>query len=142
MIKQVSVEEAYKVNKIITEFNPPYSKQHFDETLKDKKKLIIVFYNNTKGVGYLIGYDKYNDGSFYCWMTGVDPEYRKQGVLKAMMEYLNKWVKKENYTKIKIKTRNSRREMLSYLVKYGFLFTNVLEKPNILDNNIYLEKDL
>ena len=53
----------------------------------------------------------YGDNSFYCWMAGVNPEFKWKGVLKAMMSYLENWVKEKGYSKISIKTRNRRREI-------------------------------
>ena len=79
----------------------------------------------------------------YCWMVAVDAKYRGKGILKSMMDYLQKWAKRKGYTKIKIKTRNKRREMLSYLVKYGFDFTGVvLNGSDIKDSRILAEKPI
>jgi hypothetical protein len=75
-------------------------------------------------------------------MAGVDPMFRKMGVLKALMGYEDKWAKNKGYNKIKIKTRNNRREMLAYLVKYDFLLIEVIQYPNINDNRIFFEKEL
>jgi GNAT superfamily N-acetyltransferase len=104
--------------------------------------LIIVAYVDDQPAGYTVGYDKFEDGSFYCWMAGVNPKFRKLGLLKSLMDYEDKWAKEKGYNKIKIKTRNNRREMLSYLVKYGFFFTEVIQQHNIDDNRILLEKEL
>jgi len=51
-------------------------------------------------------------------MAGVNPNFRKKGILKKLMNYQDNWAKEKGYKKIKIKTRNARREMLSYLIKY------------------------
>lgn len=142
IIKEVLIEEAIKVNSTIIEFNPPYQKDYFENRYKDKDKLIIVAYINKQPAGYIVGYDRFKDRSFYCWLLGVNPKYRKKGVLKILMNYQNKWAKEKGYNKIKIKTRNNRKKMLAYLVKYGFLFTEVVQYPNIEDNRILLEKKL
>ena len=42
--------------------------------------------------------------------------------------------------KITIKTRNNRREMLTYLVKAGFNFVEVQSQLFVEDNRILLEK--
>ena len=141
-IKEVSIEEVVTVNATIIEFDSPYQKDHFEERYKDREKLIIVAYIDDKPAGYIVGYDKFNDGSFYCWMAGVNPNFRSKGVLKTLMDYEDKWAKEKGYNKIRIKTRNNRREMLFYLVKYGFFFTGVTQHPNIKDNRILLEKEL
>ncbi len=142
IVKEVAIEEALKVNEKIPEFEESYSKDSFEERYKDKEKLINVAYLNGKPAGYIIGYDKFDDGSFYCWMAGVDTRFRRKGVLKALMIHQEKWAKKKGYEKIKIKTRNNRREMLAYLVKYGFNFIEVEQRPNIKDNRILLEKNI
>jgi len=95
-----------------------------------------------KPAGYMISYDKFSDGSLYCWMTGVNPKYRGKGILKKLMEYHENYAKNKGCDKLKISTRNNRREMLSYLVKYGFNFTEVVPKSNIEDNRIRLEKNI
>ena len=140
--KEVPIEEAVKVNATIVEFDAPYQKDYFEDRYKGKDKLIIVAYVDDLPAGYIVGYDKFGDRSFYCWMAGVNPKFRKLGLLKAMMDYEDKWAKEKGYNKIKIKTRNNRREMLAYLVKYGFSFTEVVQHPNIDDNRILLEKEL
>jgi len=88
----------------------------------------------------MIWYDRDGDNSFYCWMTGVNPNYRKIGLLKKLMDYGIDWADNKGYKKIKIKTRNNRREMLNYLIKYNFLISNTIQQPDINDNEIEFEK--
>lgn len=141
-IKEVPVEEVVKVNATIAEFGEPYDQDYFTNKIKEKHHLIIVAYFENQPVGYLIGYDRYQDSSFYCWMAGVNPKLRRKGILKEMMNHMNDWARNKNYSKIKIKTRNNRREMLSYLVKYGFQLIEVFPKDNIEENRILFEKPL
>ncbi|PIN73475.1 hypothetical protein COV20_04595 [Candidatus Woesearchaeota archaeon CG10_big_fil_rev_8_21_14_0_10_45_16] len=142
VVKEASLPEAATVNATITEFDRVFDAPYFSQTIGSKKHLIIVAYLSGRPVGYVIGYDKFSDGSFYCWMAGVDPEHRRKGILKAMMTYFNSWVRGKGYEKIKIKTRNNRREMLSYLVKERYNFTEVEPQENIEDNRIMLEKSI
>lgn len=141
-IKEVPIEDAVKANLTIPEFEERYNKDYFEDRYKNKETLIIAAYFGKKPAGYLIGYDRFSDRSFYCWMTGVVPKFRKKGILKAMMDYEETWAKNRGYNKIKIKTRNKRREMLIYLAKYGFYFTGVEAYPNIEENRILAEKKI
>ncbi len=142
-IKKASIEEAVSVNATIVDFTyAECQKDYFEDRYKGKDKLIIVAYVDDQPAGYIVGYNRFEDGSFYCWMAGVNPKFRKLGLLKAMMNYEDEWAKEKGYNKIKIKTQNDRREMLAYLVKYGFFFTEVVQHPNIDDNRILLEKEL
>ena len=141
-VKEASLEEVVLVNSTITEFGEPYSKEYFAWRYDQKEHLLIVAYIESQPAWYVVGYDAYNDGSFYCWMAGVCPEWRGKGVLKALMLYQDTRAKEKGYNKIKIKTRNNKRAMLSYLVKYWFNFTEVIPQEDIGLNRILLEKDL
>lgn len=140
VITEDLIEVAVKVNATITEFDKPYDKAYFEDRYKNSVSLVLVAYVDNQPAGYMVSYDKNNDGSFYCWMAGVDPLFRRLGLLNRMMQYLNDWAKNHGYSKLTIKTRNNRREMLSYLVKAGFNFAEVQLQPSIEDNRILLEK--
>lgn len=143
-VKEVDIDEAIKVHKNIVEFDEAKpEKEYFENRYKDKENLIIVAYYNNVPAGYIIGYDKFQDGkSFYCWMAGVDPEYRRLGILTELMKYQENWAKQKGFITLRIKTRNNRREMLSFLVKNNFNFLNVEKREKVQDNRINLEKSL
>ena len=139
IIKENQLKDILKIN--IPEFEQ-YSKDYFLTRIKDKPHLILIAYFDNQPVGYIIAYDRFNDSSLYCWMAGVSIDFRRKGILTALMNYQEQWAKKHHYKKIKIKTRNSRREMISYLTKSNFLFLEVIQKENIKENRILLEKKL
>ena len=143
IVKEVSIEEAVKVNRNVIEFDgKDTTKEDFEKRYVGKDNLIIVAYYKNIPIGYIIGYDRDNDGSFYCWMAGVDNNYRRLGALTALMNYQMNWAKKKGYNKLKIRTRNNRREMLSFLVKNGFNFVSVENREDITENRINLEHSL
>lgn len=143
VVREVPIDEAVKVNRNVIEFDGKDTKaEDFERRYQDKDKLIIVAYYENVPIGYIIGYDRDNDGSFYCWMAGVDNNYRRLGALTSLMNYQMDWAKKKGYNKLKIRTRNNRREMLSFLVKNGFNFVSVENREDITENRINLEHDL
>lgn len=143
-IKEVNIDEVLKVHRNVLEFddlNP--KKDFFENRYRNKEKLIIVAYYNNIPVGYMIGYDKFEDNeSFYCWMAGVDVNYRRLGILTQLMNYQIDWAREKGYSILKIKTRNDKREMLSFLIKAGFYFTDVEKTNNIKENRINLQKNI
>ncbi len=141
-VREAPIEAVVKVNQTIAEFDAPYPKEYFEQRYGDRPHLIIVGYIDEQPAGYLVGYERDQDGSFYCWMAGVNPAYRRRGVLSALMEYESVWAKRQGYDKVKIKTRNNRREMLANLIKRGFLVTEVVPADDINDNRISLEKTI
>lgn len=58
------------------------------------------------------------------------------------MNYQINWEKDKGYHILKIKTRNNRREMLSFLIRNVFYFTDVETNENIENNRISLQKDI
>lgn len=143
IVKEVSIEEAVKVNRNVIEFDgKDTTKEDFEKRYVGKDNLIIVAYYKNIPIGYIIGYDRDNDGSFYCWMAGVDNNYRRLGALTSLMNYQMNWAKKKGYNKLKIRTRNNRREMLSFLVKNDFNFVSVEQRDDITENRINLEHSL
>lgn len=143
IVKEVPIDEAVKVNRNVIEFDGKDTKaEDFERRYQDKEKLIIVAYYKNIPIGYIIGYDRDNDGSFYCWMAGVDNNYRRLGALTTLMNYQMNWAKNKGYNKLKIRTRNNRREMLSFLVKNDFNFVSVEQRDDITENRINLEHSL
>ncbi len=140
-IREVAIEEVLSVHQYVLEMDdlhPP--KEFFTNRYKNCEHVITVAYYQNKPVGYMIGYDKFQDDkeNFYCWMAGVDYRYRRIGVLTKLMEYQMNWSRDRGYKNLRIKTRNDKRAMLSYLVKNGWNFTEVDEEDIISNSSIHL----
>jgi len=95
-----------------------------------------------EAAGYLVAYDRYRDGSFYCWMTGVSPQYRSCGVFSALAGALEDYARDEGYRALRLKTRNSRREMLHWLVKNDYQALALTVKEPISETRIEFIKFL
>lgn len=144
-VKEEQLEEVLKVHRNVIEFDESnLPKDFFESRYKDLEHIIILAYYNKRPIGYIIGYDDSNNSksTFYCWLAGVDYQYRRKGALTALMNYLYTWSKENGYKKLRIKTRNRYKEMLSYLVKNNWNFLSVEEKGTIEDYRINLEKTL
>ena len=141
--KNISLEEMFEIHKQIPEFieeSPNIS--YFTRKLEDKEYICLWGYIDNTPAGYIVAYDKYHDESLYCWMAGVIPDFRKVWILSRMMKNLEKQAQKLWYSKISIKTRNTRREMLTFLVKNNFLFQSIHEYDTPEENRISLFKNI
>lgn len=141
-IKTVGIEEVLEVHQYVLEMDdlhPP--KSFFTDRIGGLVSLITVAYLENNPIGYMISYEQ-SEKVVYCWLAGVDYRYRRMGTLTTLMDYHMDWARKRGYTKIQIKTRNDKRNMLSYLVKNEWNFTKVEEADSIEHNSIYLEKNL
>ena len=139
-ITQSEFTEVAKVHNLISEFAG--SEVDFAGRIQGKTHLIIVAHHNNALAGYSISYDRFNDGSLYCWMGGVVDNKRRLGVYQAMADYREKYAKENGFTKLCLKTRNSRRGMMCWLVKQGWLCVAVEQQVDPKENSIIFEKEL
>ena len=143
VIRQAPVQTVFDVHMKIPEFKEAgYDLDVFEDRLKGKKHHLSVGFVDEIPAGYMVSYERWEDGSIYCWLAGVAPAFRRCGVMTRLMAALGKWAKEKGYKKITIKTRNNRREMLVFLVKNGFNFTHIQPKGRIEESRIMLEKSL
>lgn len=90
--------------------------------------------------GFKVGYER--DSSFYSWMGGVRPEYRRMGIAKALAQRQEAWAKSRGYQHIRFKTRNYLKPMLIFALNNGFYISAVEKRTDPLSNRIWLEKVL
>jgi GNAT superfamily N-acetyltransferase len=141
-IIQSDIKTAVQISRLVPELSNPHDESVYRERMVDSKKLILVALWNGKHAGFKVGYDKFKDGSFYSWMGGVVPEYRRHHVAKALANYQEDWASKEGFKRIVFKTRNRHRAMLCFAIKNGFSIVDVEEKEDHTENRILLMKEL
>lgn len=141
-VREGDLDDVLRIHQNIVEFDEKYpSKDFFLDRYKDLEHVIIIACYDDVPIGYMIGY-MIDNNIFYCWLAGVDVNYRRNGALTLMFDYLKKWCMKREYKKISIKTRNKYRNMLLYLINNNWNFESVEKKDYILEYRINLSLDL
>ncbi len=135
------LKKAFNLSKKIGEFENPYSIDEYEKRLKDSS-LILTGEIEEKVLGFKVGYDRYNDGSFYSWMGGVLLDYRRKGVASELAVFQEKWAIDNGYKSIKLKTHNKHEGMLSFAIEGGFQILNCEPHKNIGEVKILMEKIL
>ncbi|WP_420551936.1 GNAT family N-acetyltransferase [Tenacibaculum aiptasiae] len=92
----------------------------FLERIQTKEKVfsIIAYYNNNP-VGFKIGY-QYNSNTFYSWVGGVLPQYRKKGIASNLAKLQESWALQNDFKKLRTKSMNKFKPMLILNLKNGF----------------------
>lgn len=127
----------------IPEFKVRFDEEAINARVGDKAFFGLLAYSETGApAGYMLCYDRYGDGSLYCWTSAVLPDCRGQGLYGEMAKKREAFAKEQGYDCLKIKTRNKFRAMLSFLVKDGWQFTDVKEADQTVDHAIYATKPL
>lgn len=135
-----TIKEVVQLSQQIPEFHQPYGIEEYETRLKDLVHLILIGYYQNKPVGFKVGYEQ--DGSFYSWMGGVLPAYRRKGIARYLAETQEKWAKSRGYTTITLKTRNHHKGMLIFALNSGFNIVGFESKATISDHRILLRKEL
>ena len=141
-ILEGTIEEVVELSKKIPELVNPHEKKEYQKRMTNRKHLILIAYVNGEAAGFKVGYEKYSDGSFYSWMGGVLPVYRREGIARVLAEYQENWAKGEGYTSIRFKTRNSHQKMLLFAISRGFQIIEVIPREQISEYRILLERIL
>ena len=136
-----SFQECVDLSSKIPEFNSPYKIEEYKKRCTGKYLALIGEIDN-QSVGFKIGYDRLKDGSFYSWMGGVLPKFRRMGVAYSLANFQEKWAAENGFSSILLKTRQKHDEMIAFSLNRGFIITE--ETQIILDEEtrIWMEKSL
>ena len=141
-IREASLEEAFSVAQQVPELDNRYSLKNWEERLNGKETLILVAYLNGVPAGLKIGYDKWNDNRFYSWIGGVIPEFRRNGVARELLEAMEEFALKKEYSLLEMKTYNHHKKMIFFALKHGFSIFSAMKDPKVDDIAIYLRKEI
>ncbi len=139
-IKEGTIKEAVAISRKIPEFNDPYNEKEYLLRFNNKKHLILVAYHRNAVVGFKAGYE--TEDGFYSWMGGVLPEYRRMNIARRLARSQEKWLKENNFKKVKLKTLNKRKAMLHFALSEGFKIVGCEPDKSSDLNKIFLEKIL
>ncbi|MFC3417506.1 GNAT family N-acetyltransferase [Algoriphagus hitonicola] len=142
-IRQASPAELLWVHERIPEFfGKEVTLNFYTDRLKDRLHLALVAEKEGELLGFKVGYQSEKPGTFYSWMGGVRPEFRKFGIANALAEYQEKWASSNGFTSIFFKTRNRLPPMINFGLRRGFKIVEVIRKGGVEDYRIVMRKEL
>ncbi|WP_313798984.1 GNAT family N-acetyltransferase [Cytobacillus sp.] len=96
------------------------SAEELNKKMKDNTRLVFnIAVDGEKVVGFKMGYEL-DKNTFYSWLGGVDPDYRKHGIASMLMEQQHQYAREQGYKMVQTKTMNKWRNMLILNIKNGF----------------------
>lgn len=137
-VRQGTIEEVVAASRCLPEFSEPYGAVEYQKRLGGKRHLILVAVAQNRVVGFKVGYER--EETFYSWMGGVLPAFRRQGVATVLAEAQEEWVRQQGFSSILLKTRNCHRDMLIFALKRDFQITGMIPKETIGQSRIWLQK--
>ncbi len=141
-IHEDKLDDAFMVSRNIPEFDDSYEISEYSKRLNSTVHLILTAYDDHNPIAFKIGYHRHSDGSFYSWMGGILPNYRRKGIANNLADHQEAWAKKKSYNSIKVQTRSKHNAMLTLLINRGFQITNRNEKISNSNTHIWMSKPL
>jgi GNAT superfamily N-acetyltransferase len=141
-IREASPAELLLVHERIPEFPGKASLDFYTERLKHRLHLALVAEKDDELLGFKVGYQSDTPNTFYSWMGGVRPEFRKLGIADAIAEYQENWAKEKGFKSIYFKTRNRFPAMITFGLSRGFKIMEVVPKGGVEDYRVVMWKEL
>ncbi|CAM2878028.1 GNAT family N-acetyltransferase [Vibrio rarus] len=141
IIREGSLQEALSVMLEIAEFEKQQSIDSFMTRIGDKKHLVLVAEKKGRLVGFKIGYEQ-DSQTFYSWLGGVSALVRGQGVAQQLLIEQERWVAKERYCWLTVKSRNQYPSMLRLLLRNSYWIEKCEATLNPLQNRLYFRKSI
>lgn len=139
-VREGSIEEVVAVSNKIPELISPYKAEEYASRLHDVSSLILIATKGEHLIGFKVGYQRESDGSFYSWMGGVLPAYRRLGVADKLADKQEEWVLDKGYTSIRMKTRFKLTSMQKFNISRGYHILKIEERKPIEESLIWMEK--
>lgn len=115
-----TIDEVLLVNSQVPEFeNHGTLINKIASRLCNTKGLILIARINGELAGYKIGYEISNQ-TFYSWLGGVVPKYRRQGIATKLREHQESWALESRYSEITVKSMNRFPSMLQLLISSNY----------------------
>lgn len=142
IIREGSISEAVEISLQIPEFHNPHNDQIYEARLKGVPHLVLVAEVGGQLAGFKVGYEREKDGSFYSWMGGVLPAFRRHKLARKLAEQQESWAKARNYQCIRFKTRNRLKSMQIFALSRGFYLIGFLPYEDPQESRLIFQKNL
>jgi GNAT superfamily N-acetyltransferase len=141
-IRRASPAELLWVHERIPEFPGKSSLDFYTERLNHRLHLALIAEKDGELLGFKVGYQDDAPDTFYSWMGGVRPEFRKHGIAHALAEYQENWAREKGFKAIFFKTRNRFPAMITFGLSRGFKIVQVIRKGGVEDYRVVMWKEL
>lgn len=138
-ITTASLSDILAAHALIPEFTLG-GEAYFRERLDGRTSVSLIARDGDRIAGYGICY--LEGETAYVWLAGTAPGYRGRGVYQRIFEDIRTWAKEQGAVRLRLKTRNTYRAMLGWLVKNDFLFVEIERHEDPLQNRVLAEREV
>ena len=123
-------------------FRPGRDLSFFERRLTGRhNSLILLGLIQRQPVGFALGYE-IKPSTFYDWLIGVLPDYRRAGIASQLMEGMSAWASDNDYRAIRFECFNHHRPMLHLAISQDFNAVGFRYDADAEDNLLILEQNV
>ena len=138
-IREGSLQECVDLSFKIPEFSSPYKIEEYKKRCAGNYLALIAEIDNQL-VGFKIGYDRFKNGSFYSWMSGVLPRFRRMGIAYSLANFQEKWTTKNGFNSILLKTLQKHDGMIAFSLNRCFIIIKYIQIIPNEQTRMWIEK--
>ncbi|CAM3788823.1 GNAT family N-acetyltransferase [Parendozoicomonas haliclonae] len=141
LIKAGTLDDVLQIDALIPEFDSRNTRSKLEARLEGKDSLALIATVDGQLAGYKLGY-ALSDTTFYSWLGGVAPAFRKHGIATQLRLHQEDWAKESGYTAIEVKSMNRFPAMLQLLISSGYQIVGYEEGAQLGDGKISFRKSI
>ena len=122
-------------------FRPPNDQAFFERRLRARHNpLMLIAQIDKRPVGFAFGFE-IKPSTFYCWLVGVLPDFRRIGVASQLMEAMSAWARDHDYQIIRFECYNHHRPMLRLAIHQNYNVVGIRYDTDAEANLVILEQN-
>jgi GNAT superfamily N-acetyltransferase len=123
-------------------FSPPENAEFFARRFQGRHNVTTMLAMlEERHVGFIIGFELM-PSTFFCWMCGVIPEFRRMGISTQLIQAQQAFALENKYSIIRFECNNQHRPMLHVAITEGYDLVGIRWDTNCSNNVVIFEKDL
>ncbi len=123
-------------------FTPPVDEEFFRRRFLGRHNVcLLVAMLDEQHVGFIIGFEL-TPTTYYSWVCGVLPDFRRAGIAKQLMQAQQAWAHERHYNTLRFECQNQHRPMLHVAIDEGFDLVGIRWDTATLRNVVIFEREL
>ncbi len=123
-------------------FSPSADEALFRRRFEGRRnESILVAVIEDRPVGFIVGFELIPT-TYFTWVAGVLPDYRRTGVATQLMQGQQAWAQDHDYDILRFECQNQHRPMLHVAITEGYDLVGIRWDTGSGNNVVIFEKDL
>ena len=123
-------------------FSPRKTEEFFVQRFRGRQNVtMMVAMIDEAHAGFIVGFELM-PSTFFVWLCGVVPDFRRLGVATQLLNAVQAWAKDHDYHIVRFECQNQHRPMLHAAITGGFDLVGIRWDTATANNVVVFEKDL